>query len=142
MRGEADALFVPMSFEDADRANMRISFPSKLTDYTGAGLPLLICGPEGCSAIRWARENPGVAEVVSEETEEALVAAVTRLANEPPYRLALATKAMAVGETMFSHAVAARLLMRALQGHAEVDQSGSGCCGEGVAMPAVEIGIR
>lgn len=142
MRDEADALFVPMSFAEADRANMRISFPSKLTDYTAAALPLLICGPEDCSAVRWARENPGVAEVVSHEAEAAMVAAVTRLANEPSHRLALATRAMAVGEAMFSHAAAARVLMRALHGHVEVEQTGSGRSGEGIAMPPAEIGIR
>ena len=56
-RAEADFLFVPMSFDRQDRANMELSFPSKLADYTAAGLPLLICGPPYCSATRWAKEN-------------------------------------------------------------------------------------
>src|SRR6202012_52241 len=46
LREEADALFIPMSFDAADRANMEISFPSKLTDSTVPGLPLLIFGPD------------------------------------------------------------------------------------------------
>jgi hypothetical protein len=32
LREEADVLFIPMSFENDDRANMEINFPSKLTD--------------------------------------------------------------------------------------------------------------
>ena len=45
LRAEVDVLFVPMSFEASDHANMRISFPSKLADYTAVGLPILIMGP-------------------------------------------------------------------------------------------------
>ncbi len=38
LRDEADALFVPMSFDVSDRANMEMAFPSKLADYTATGL--------------------------------------------------------------------------------------------------------
>ena len=41
LRKEADVLFVPMSFSLSDRPNMEIAFPSKLTEYTAAGLPIL-----------------------------------------------------------------------------------------------------
>src|SRR5262249_30324829 len=45
LREVADVLLLPMSFVASDQSNMTISFPSKLTDYTNAGLPLLIFGP-------------------------------------------------------------------------------------------------
>ena len=45
LREEADILFAPMSFEDNEHINAEMSFPSKLTDYTAIGLPLLIWGP-------------------------------------------------------------------------------------------------
>lgn len=67
IRAEADVLFVPMSFARQDQANMSLCFPSKLTDYTAAGLPLLIYGPAYSSAVCWAQDNPGVAEVISTE---------------------------------------------------------------------------
>ena len=54
LRADADVLFVPMSFAADDHDNMRMGFPSKLTDYTAVGLPLLIAGPADCSAVRWA----------------------------------------------------------------------------------------
>ena len=60
---------------NSDRINMEMAFPSKLADCTATGLPLLIYGPAYCSAVTWARENPGVAEVV--ETEGALSDAIT-----------------------------------------------------------------
>ncbi len=101
-RQDVDALFVPMSFDEKDRPNMEVAFPSKLTDYTAVGLPLLIYGPNYCSAVRWARENPGVAEVVECESQEALSYSVQRLAAEPAARLALGQRALEVGRRYFA----------------------------------------
>ena len=102
LRSEAHALFVPMSFAGSDRANMEMAFPSKLADYTATGVPLLIYGPNYCSAVAWARENPGVAEVVEAETE--LPAAIERLATNPDHRIALGKSALDTGREYFSHA--------------------------------------
>ena len=101
LRGEADALFVPMSFASEDRANMEMAFPSKLADYTATGVPLLIYGPSYCSALTWARENPGVAEVV--ESEPDLSAAINRLVTNPDHRIALGKRALSTGREYFSH---------------------------------------
>ena len=101
LRDEADALFVPMSFDTSDRANMEMAFPSKLADYTATGLPLLIYGPSYCSAIAWAREHPGVAEVVQAEPD--LSRAINRLATDPEHRIALGKRALSTGREYFSH---------------------------------------
>lgn len=103
LRDEADVLFVPMSFNLEDRANMELGFPSKLTDYTALGLPLLIYGPPYCSAVRWAKDNPRVAEVVDMEGGEMLAAALHRLADEPGHRCLLASRGIQAGEKFFSH---------------------------------------
>lgn len=113
LRDEADALFVPMSFEACDRSNMEIAFPSKLADCTAVGVPLVIYGPEYCSAVRWAKENPGVAEVV--DVPERLGAVVQRLADDPARRFALGTKALAVGQTYFAHETVQAVFNRALK---------------------------
>ena len=55
---------------------MKISFPSKLTDYTATGLPLLIHAPAYSSAVRWARAEHDVAEIVDEPGEAPLRAAI------------------------------------------------------------------
>ena len=102
LREEADALFVPMSFDDCDRVNMQMAFPSKLADYTATGLPLLIYGPAYCSAVVWARDNSGVAEVV--EAEPDLTNAINRLANKPDMRIALGKRALDAGREYFAHA--------------------------------------
>lgn len=102
LREEADVLFVPMSFEKSDRSNMAMSFPSKLTDYTATGLPLLIWGPPYCSAIRWVNYNPGVAIAVEQPEIEYLSKAVEAL-NELTYRSHLASQALLKGKQYFSH---------------------------------------
>jgi hypothetical protein len=102
LRERVDVLFVPMSFNPAERLSAEISFPSKLTDYTMVGLPLLIQGPDYCSAVRWARANPGVAAVVEENSSTAIEAAMLEL-SDPHRRLELARNAIRVGEEYFSH---------------------------------------
>jgi len=112
LREETDALFVPMSFDASDRVNMQMAFPSKLADYTATGLPLLIYGPTYCSAVVWARENPGAAEVV--ETESKLGDAIARLANNPDRRVTLGKRALDIGREYFTHGRAQQLFIRAL----------------------------
>jgi glycosyltransferase involved in cell wall biosynthesis len=102
LRDEADALFVPMSFDSCDKTNMEMAFPSKLADCTAAGLPLLIYGPSYCSAVTWARENSGVAEIV--EAEETLHNAIARLAQDPTHRVGLGKRALDGGRQYFTHA--------------------------------------
>ena len=113
LREEAHALFVPMSFDASDRVNMQMAFPSKLADYTATGLPLLIYGPTYCSAVVWACENPGIAEVV--ETEANLSDAIARLAHDPDTRVALGKRALIVGREYFTHNRAKQIFHNAIR---------------------------
>ncbi|HEY3578982.1 MAG TPA: hypothetical protein VGK82_00490 [Pyrinomonadaceae bacterium] len=114
LREEADALFVPMSFRLSDRSNMELAFPSKLADGTAVGLPLIIYGPPYCSAVAWARQTSGVAEVVDTDQRTDLTQAVTRLATDPARRLALAKAALAIGRRYFAHAAVQEVFDRAI----------------------------
>lgn len=114
MPKEADVLFVPMSFDAADAVNVRIGFPSKIADYTATGLPLLVWGPEYCSAVRWAKEFPNAAAVVDSPKDLALVDMLKRLKDEPTYRYQLAEGAVKAGEECFSYATARRVFYGAL----------------------------
>lgn len=114
IRAEADFVFVPMSFEsDSMVRNMRISFPSKLTDYTVSGLPLLIWGPDYCSAVRWAQRYAPIAEVVTSQAMEDVDAALSRL-EQAQHREHLGRTAREVGERLFSHRAAMRTFHGAL----------------------------
>ena len=114
LREEADALFVPMSFRLPDRPNMELAFPSKVADYTAAGLPLLIYGPPYCSPVAWAYYNSGVAEVVDTEQTPELAHALARLATDSAHRLALAKKALEVGRQYFAHEAVQQVFLRAI----------------------------
>ena len=112
LRNEADALFVPMSFAVEDRINMEMAFPSKLADYTAAGLPLLIYGPNYCSAVTWARENAGIAMVVDSQPD--LRETIALLANNPDTRIALGRRALIVGREYFTHDRAQQIFHQSL----------------------------
>jgi hypothetical protein len=100
-RADAHAMFVPMTYLEEHRPNVEIAFPSKLADCTAMGLPLMIDGPEYCTAVRWARENPGVAEVTTEGNIDGLAACLARL-QDPSHRLALAQAAIYRGAQYFA----------------------------------------
>jgi hypothetical protein len=114
LRESAQVLFLPMTFERREEPNMRVSFPSKLAEYTATGLPLLIQGPEYCSAVRWARAHPGVAEVVTTPGVAPLSAALGRL-QHPAHRAALASQALAIGRQLFRPAAAEQIFHTALR---------------------------
>lgn len=118
LRNEADALFVPMSFAPEDRINMQMGFPSKLTDYTAIGLPMLVCAPPYSSVVQWLNANPGVAEVVTSDQPEALVEAVARIARDPNHRWRLAEKAQEIGDRFFSASETQAVFLGALRGRA------------------------
>jgi glycosyltransferase involved in cell wall biosynthesis len=103
LRERADLLLMPMSFDAADARNMELCFPSKLADYTAMGVPILIVGPSYCSAVRWARENAGVAEVVTGIGPGELSSALTKLHGDAALRRRLAAEALRVGLTFFGH---------------------------------------
>lgn len=115
LRAEADVLFVPMSFAPEDRENMRMGFPSKLTDYTAVGLPLFIVGPPDCSAVRWAQNHAGVAEVVMAADRAAMAPAIDRLASDAPHRVRLARAAQEAGNREFSASAAGTIFRSALE---------------------------
>lgn len=103
VRSEAHATLVPMSFESRDRRLVTLGFPSKLSEYTGLGLPLVIWGPPECSAVRWGRENADAAETIQERDPSRLALALNRLANNPAYRQQLAATAFKRGRALFSY---------------------------------------
>jgi glycosyltransferase involved in cell wall biosynthesis len=115
-REEVDALLVPMSFDPKDRAHMMLSFPSKLTDYTAIGLPIIIFAPSYSSAVNWAAEYPNVAEVVDRDDTASLAVAIARLASDPLRRRQLACRALEVGKRCFDHGIAEQKLFDSVVG--------------------------
>ena len=73
------AALVVMSFVLSHRRRMSTSFPSKMIDAMQLGLPIVIWGPEYCSAVKWARQG-GRALCVTDPNPSALRMALEELA--------------------------------------------------------------
>jgi len=95
----ADAFLVPMEFDPAMRRRMETSFPSKLIEFAQFGKPLVVWGPDYCSAVQWARER-NAALWVTDPDAKALVAALLALADSrlEKDRLATASRCESVAE--------------------------------------------
>ena len=53
----ADAFLIPMVFKEKYRRRMETSFPSKLVEFAQLGKPLIVWGPEYCSAVQLALQT-------------------------------------------------------------------------------------
>ena len=78
---------------------MTTSFPSKLIDATQLGLPVVVWGPEYCSAVQWARPAKR-ALCVTDANPSALRQALEGLAASPmeQERLAKSAREAAAGD--------------------------------------------
>jgi glycosyltransferase involved in cell wall biosynthesis len=93
------AVLVVMSFEPAFRRRMMTSFPSKMMNAMQLGLPVVIWGPEYCSAVQWARLG-NRALCVTKADASALRDALETLADSPSeqQRLAKSAREAAAGD--------------------------------------------
>jgi hypothetical protein len=93
----AAALLVVMRFEPALRRRMETSFPSKLVEYVQLGKPIVIWGPEYCSAVRWARLADS-ALCVTDPSPRALVVALEKLSEVELAQMAVKSRSAAENE--------------------------------------------
>jgi glycosyltransferase involved in cell wall biosynthesis len=93
------AVLVVMSFAPAFRRRMMTSFPSKMINAMQLGLPVVVWGPEYCSAVQWARDGDR-ALCVTDADPSALRHALEELAASPPEqeRLSKAARTAAAGD--------------------------------------------
>jgi hypothetical protein len=56
MQERADVMILPYAFDAGTNELLyRTHFPSKLTEYLGLGMPVVVSGPEFATGVRWAR---------------------------------------------------------------------------------------
>jgi glycosyltransferase involved in cell wall biosynthesis len=97
----ASALLVTISFDPKNRRWAETSFPSKLVEYCQYTKPVIIWGPEYCSAVRWGRKYQSALVVTSPSAQE-LVNAIKELAVQPEKQKYLANKALVMAQGMFN----------------------------------------
>jgi glycosyltransferase involved in cell wall biosynthesis len=95
----SQAVLVVMSFDATLRRRMITSFPSKVIDAMQLGLPVVVWGPEYCSAVQWARRGDQ-ALCVTDANPLVLLRALEELAASPleQERLAKSAREAAAGE--------------------------------------------
>ena len=101
LRAKADALLVIRAREMG--LNAVISFPSKLADYTAAGLPIVLYAPLESAAASWIAHDSGAGQVVEEGDVKRLHATIARLAADASLRRLLGESALRRGKACFSH---------------------------------------
>lgn len=120
----ADAFLVPMVFDDSMRCRMITSFPSKLTEFSQFGKPLIIWGPSHCSAVRWAStENKAL--IVTQNDCQQLAQAVLGLAQNKAIQKKLSAAAQQAATTEFNPDAIQLQFTRALM---NVSQSHHNAC--------------
>lgn len=84
----ADLLVLPMDFDPENFSYIRLSMPTKCSEYMATGVPILVYAPEQAALVQYAkREN--WAEVVDQNKVTALVETIRRLYLETERRSSL-----------------------------------------------------
>jgi glycosyltransferase involved in cell wall biosynthesis len=91
-----------MSFASSHRRRMTTSFPSKMIDAMQLGLPVVIWGPEYCSAVKWARRGER-ALCVTDANPSAIRRALEELAASPAKQERLVRSSREAAATEFNH---------------------------------------
>jgi glycosyltransferase involved in cell wall biosynthesis len=99
--GSFNAYLVVMFFDAERRRRAETSFATKLVDYSRAGRPVVIWGPETSAVVQWAKKS-GAALCVTERDPCALMSALARLKKDRALQLELAARMRRAYETEFS----------------------------------------
>lgn len=90
---EADILFLPLSFKNCAKDEVRTVFATKTLDYLTSGVPILVYSPPESYHSRCAKQG-GWGCVVEEEDPTALARKIQELATNPILRKAVVAGAM------------------------------------------------
>jgi glycosyltransferase involved in cell wall biosynthesis len=93
----ADALVLPVNFDEHTIAYIRYSMPTKVPAYMASGTPVLVYGPRGVAQVDYAaRESWG--HVVSKRDPDALDAGLRRILTDTALRESLRMRAQEVAK--------------------------------------------
>jgi len=111
---EADLLLLWTDFDPDIREVVRTLFPSKMTDYTAAAVPILVVAPRDACIVRYLERRPQAASLSMSEEPEDLAAAVEELALNHGRKRSLAAAAAQAGREDFSWESAWKTFSQAL----------------------------
>ena len=96
----ADALILPMGFDERCAQVERTSFKTKFLDYLSYQKPILVWGPEYCSAVRVAQEFDS-AEICTQPDAAVMLEKILAVGNAPDRQTALVHHARRMYEDRF-----------------------------------------
>jgi glycosyltransferase involved in cell wall biosynthesis len=105
----ADAFFLPMGFDSAAALIERTSFKTKFLDYLAFEKPIVIWGPEYCTAIRAAREY-NAAYCVTDPNPAAVIHAMREISENKELRDRLRTGSQRAKSEKFNNEAAYAVL--------------------------------
>jgi len=101
IQASCDALLLPYAFEGPMRRVYRTHFPTKLSEYCWAGMPIVVIGPGDATGLRWAREHPEAAIALESPGTEPVASVIGELARAGERRLAMATAGARIAREEF-----------------------------------------
>jgi hypothetical protein len=97
---QADLLLLPMGFGDECAQTERTSFKTKFLDYLTFQKPIVVWGPEYCSAVRFAREFDA-AECYTSPDAPGCIATLQNVARSPDRQKQLVANARRMYQSRF-----------------------------------------
>lgn len=96
---ECDAVILPYLWTTnfIDRL-YRVHFPSKLTEYTALGMPMILVGPPHATGVEWGARHRGAAVVLSQNEPAVWEDALRRLRDSADWRESLARASWDAGQ--------------------------------------------
>jgi glycosyltransferase involved in cell wall biosynthesis len=91
----ADALVLPINYDDETVDYIRYSMPTKVPAYMASGTPILVYGPRGVAQVDYAARE-GWGHVVCDRDAAALDSGMRRILSDAPLREGLRTRAQAL----------------------------------------------
>lgn len=125
----ADVFLIPMVFDVDKRRRMETSFPSKLPEFAQFGKPLVIWGPEYCSAVKWARKGDR-ALCVTDPRPAVLVQRLESLIGSATQQRRLGIAAKQAARTDFDPEVIQAQFIGAMRSITQICQDSAGCAGK------------
>lgn len=98
---ECDASLLVYNFDYHESRLYRTHFPTKLSEYTWLGMPMVMVGPEYATGIIWGLEHPQAALVEASASLENLPARLNQLIGDAALRFNLAGGAAGVAQQDF-----------------------------------------
>lgn len=112
---DADALLLPVNFDEDSVTFIRYSMPTKVPAYLASGTPVLVYGPRGVAQVDYALEQ-GWGHVVSERDAGALGAGLREVLENATLRERLRQRAQAVASVRHDSATVRTAFQNLLTG--------------------------